>query len=97
MMTPKDAEAVKDKNPYLAYLAGDPRGRAFSQLLQSIPRDQFDVLFAENRADLSLKIDQLPPQPPGFAAERAEHGQIIFDSIHFPDHVVAGLVVGGAG
>lgn len=54
MMTPDQAKAIKDKNPWLAYLAGTDRGRAFSQLIQSIPRDKFDTLLQGDMIHLSL-------------------------------------------
>lgn len=61
MMTPDQANAIKDKNPWLAYLAGTDRGRAYSQLLQSIPRDRFDTLFQEGSSGIGLKMNELSP------------------------------------
>lgn len=61
MMTPDQAKAIKDKNPWLAYLAGTDRGRAYSQLLQSIPREKFDGLLQDNGFGFDLKLEDLSP------------------------------------
>ena len=42
-MTPEAAQALKDKDPWMAYLGGTKTGRAYSSMLKSIATDYPDV------------------------------------------------------
>lgn len=62
MMTPEQAKAIQGKNPWLAYLAGTPRGRAYAELLQSIPREEFDKLLKDEHYGFHSNLSELSSQ-----------------------------------
>lgn len=61
MIKPEDAEKYRKKNPWLAYLAGNPRGRAYAELMLSIPREALDKLVAEDQARVMFNLEDLSP------------------------------------
>ncbi|MDO8682114.1 MAG: hypothetical protein Q7N50_01340 [Armatimonadota bacterium] len=79
LMLPEDAEKIRARNPWLAYLAGNPRGRAYAELLMSIPREKFDMLMDRERHGFSLELSELPPK--GQDALKKIQSLIDFDRI----------------
>jgi hypothetical protein len=58
-MAPEEALALKDKDPWKAYLGGTPSGRAYSQILRGLP-DETKALMLRGRK-VTLEASDLPP------------------------------------
>ena len=97
LMTPEEIEKAKKSDPWLAYLASDPRGKAYSQIIQSIPPEAFDTLLKEEYVP-SINIADLPPK----AAAAVNQAASLLDKKtvsemykgHLPSFVVSSIGLG---